>query len=448
MYFKESPTNTATIEHIRDIEAGYYPVRDSETMDFTFHLKTDSPGKRRTYSWKPNKSDGIPIPIKYYSREVFIWINKDEINFNPKKQNEIQQNIQSALDALMSWNARSAHELKALIVNFLQILDNHIISETKEHYSFITPHKFVLNLSLADGYYYSYSIYTKINNSKKENNSDNSEKNKAIDINGNLLIMDKDCNIKIQPAPVHKTNHLTDIELYFYRVAEQLYTRYYDNEEINTIQVMASGTFIVTNGKSIHSYGMRIPKSYLIEVFGKEKVLGEEVLVEFKTESYDSIPYDKWPGKPQRQRKMNENEHAKYRLQMSAWINKNFNQNSLSETHTLYKQLLRMYYGIEPENINYPIEQEGIDISPQTFTCSCGIRYPEAIHAIPATSCIPNEEAEDEEIDTETEETEVPAYNIDPENAISPVSPSDHIKSSSVLSSSLKMKITTLSMFG
>lgn len=71
--FKESPVNTSTIEQIRDIDAGYFPVRDYNTMHFTFRLKNDPRGERRMYSWDQKESDGIPVPIKYFQQEQFIF---------------------------------------------------------------------------------------------------------------------------------------------------------------------------------------------------------------------------------------------------------------------------------------------------------------------------------------------------------------------------------------
>lgn len=155
-----SPIITSTLDQIQDEEAGYILVRKPETRDFTFIRKDDPDKKRRKYSWDENASDGIPIDLQVKNRTMHVWLDNDEVAFNPQLFKEIQENIQNAIDNILSWDYKSIKDLKNSIKSFLEIADGRIFTTYKgAPFDFLTPWSFIfyINLPSMEHYYLSNS---------------------------------------------------------------------------------------------------------------------------------------------------------------------------------------------------------------------------------------------------------------------------------------------------
>jgi len=226
-YSKDSPVNTDTIEHIQDVEAGYTLVRNNETRHFTFKLKSDPPERRRIYSWDPKKSDGIPAELDLYgTRTMYVWFDKEEVAFNPQLLKDIQEKIQKSIDSLISWNCRSVFELESMMKDFLCAADGRIFSESNDTYSFESPWSFLMDLSIYSNNHRPLELDKKYGNKFMDYRG-------FVDLQGNVLVALKDGSIVHDKIPAPKVDHMSDIEFFFYRCAEQFLYNYYDNSPVS-----------------------------------------------------------------------------------------------------------------------------------------------------------------------------------------------------------------------
>jgi hypothetical protein len=356
----DAPVNTSTIKQIQDEEAGYVLVRKNTTKDFTFQLLSDPPGTRRTYSWDDKKSDGIPVELYLYgTRTMHVWINKDEVAFNPQLLKEIQGNIQNALDNIFGWNCRSVIDIKNSIESFLKIADGKIFTTYKEAtFDFISPWSFIFksNLPSAEHYYLSFSNPTLGNRLDKIYGTHGFNYKFCSDLDGNVLILLPDETMSTNNYHLPKMNHMTNIEIFLYRLAEKSLTDYYNNESPMKLQIQADG--IIQKSEDRYGYGLNLPDSFLAECFGRDTVKNSKTIFEITTSSFDQIPLNKWPNKPERNKKMSEKEMTTYHHEMYNWITENCKHNHQEETKILYKKFLELYHDSLPEHINYPLYPE------------------------------------------------------------------------------------------
>ena len=118
------------------------------------------------------------------------------------------------------------------------------------------------------------------------------------------------------------------------------------------------------NGKYSFGYGMMIPKGFLYECFGMEAVKNKDIVLELEAPSYESLPWNRWPGRPERKRKMKEKDLIQYHSDMEVWVEEGCKQNRCKETKILYTMFLESYYGSRPQNINFPIMPEETESEP------------------------------------------------------------------------------------
>lgn len=353
------PMNTSSIEQIQDEKAGYVLTRESKTRDFTFIRKNDPEKKRRKYSWDETISDGTPVTLYHGVRTKYVWIDNDEIAFNPQLLKEIQGNIQNALDDIFNWNCRSIIDIKNSIETFLKIADGRIFTTYKDSpFDFLSPWLFVFDLVLPSMDKYNIGhLKPIVGESLAKKYGDHSyEYNYCVDLDGNVLVLLKNGTMLTPEYSLPRMNHMTNIEVILYKIAEKTLTDYYNNESPAHIEIKADK--LIYNSKSNIVTGINIPSPLIAECFGRDTVKNSETIFDFTTSSFDQIPLNKWPNKPERKKNMSEKEMTTYRHNMYVWIAENCNHNRQEETKILYEKFLELHHDSLPEHINYPLYPE------------------------------------------------------------------------------------------